>query len=146
MKEMRIKRQISYDIDKKETARRLKEAMADIGITAVELSEKSKISKSSISQYYNARQCCSNLSANAMAKVLGVNPMWLMGFDVPKYELELEMDLKTNDEAEFIELYRNLNDDERNKVRSFMRFIRYYEEMKKFMPPTHEPKSFDELL
>ena len=78
------KRQINYDTDKQLTAQRLREAMADAEISASELAEKSKVSKSSISQYYNAYQSPSNLSAMAMAKVLGVNPVWLMGFDEPK--------------------------------------------------------------
>lgn len=77
------KRQINYDSDKELTARRLKEAMDNANMTASELAEKSKVSKSSISQYCHAVQSPSNLSATAMAQVLNVNPMWLMGFDVP---------------------------------------------------------------
>ena len=78
------KRQINYDNDKQLTAQRLKEAMSDLGMTLTELADKAKVSKSSISQYTHAVQSPSNLSAMAMAKVLQVNPVWLMGFDVPK--------------------------------------------------------------
>jgi hypothetical protein len=42
------KRQINYDSDKIVTAQRLKEAMNDAGMNLTELSEKSKVSKSSI--------------------------------------------------------------------------------------------------
>ena len=76
-------RQINYDSDKEETARRLLLALSNAGITSSELSEKSGVSKSSISQYCHAIQSPSNLSAPKMARVLGVDPLWLMGFDVP---------------------------------------------------------------
>lgn len=76
-------RQINYDSDKAETARRLQLALSNAAITSSELAEKSGVSKSSISQYCHAIQSPSNLSAPKMARVLGVDPLWLMGFDVP---------------------------------------------------------------
>lgn len=66
-------------------AQRLKEAMADKDIKAVELSLRSGVLKSSISQYMNGTHSITNVKAGAIAEVLGVNPVWLMGFDVPKY-------------------------------------------------------------
>lgn len=48
-----------------------------------ELADKSGVSKNSISQYLSQRSIPSNISAGKMATVLGVNPMWLMGYDVP---------------------------------------------------------------
>ena len=78
------KRQINYENDKNITANRLKEAMEEAKISLTELAEKSKVSKSSISQYTHAIQSPSNISAMAMAKVLDVSPVWLMGFDAPK--------------------------------------------------------------
>lgn len=66
-----------------ETARRLKFAMAQANIEAQELADKSKVSKYSISQYVNGRHTPSNISAGKMAPVLHVDPVWLMGFDVP---------------------------------------------------------------
>ena len=47
-----------------------------------ELADKSGVSKNSISQYLSQRSIPSNISAGKMATVLGVNPMWLMGYDV----------------------------------------------------------------
>ena len=66
-------------------AQRLKEAMADKDMKAVELSLRSGVLKSSISQYMNGTHSITNVKAGAIAEVLGVNPVWLMGFDVPKY-------------------------------------------------------------
>ncbi len=78
------KRQINYDNDKKVTAQRLREAMNDANMNATFLSAKSKVSKSSISQYLHGLQSPSNITAAALAKVLDVDPVWLMGFDVSK--------------------------------------------------------------
>lgn len=68
-----------------ETARRLSEAMNDKNIKAVELAEKAGITKGSVSQYLNGRNRPTNINAGKMADVLGVDAMWLMGFDVSKY-------------------------------------------------------------
>ena len=67
-----------------ETAKRLREAMNDVGIIAQELADKSGLNKASISQYINGSHKPSNQSAGAMAVVLNVSPVWLMGFDVGK--------------------------------------------------------------
>lgn len=48
-----------------------------------ELADKSGVSKNSISQYLSQRSIPSNISAGKMATVLGVNPVWIMGYDVP---------------------------------------------------------------
>ena len=66
-------------------AARLKEALNDNSLKAVELVEKTGIPKGTISHYATGRRVPSRNSAAALAKVLGVNPAWLMGFDVPKY-------------------------------------------------------------
>ena len=65
------------------TARRLNEALQNAGITAQELSKKSGVNKSSISQYRNGAHAPSDVSAEKMSEVLNVHPLWLMGFDVP---------------------------------------------------------------
>ena len=67
------------------TAKRLIEALNDNNMKAQELADIAKINKSSISQYVNGSHAPSNFSAGKMAAVLGVNPVWLMGYDAPKY-------------------------------------------------------------
>ena len=66
------------------TAKRIREAMSDMGISQQELADKSKIGKSSISHYVNGTNEPGNKSAYMLAEVLEVNPAWLMGLDVPK--------------------------------------------------------------
>ena len=65
------------------TARRLRFAMDRCGMKAAELALRSGVNKSSISQYLNNSHTPSNFSAQKLANVLGVNMVWLMGFDVP---------------------------------------------------------------
>lgn len=68
------------------TAQRLKEALNTCRMKQEELANASGVSKASISQYINGSHSPSNISSGKLASVLQVNPLWLMGFDVPKYE------------------------------------------------------------
>lgn len=65
------------------TAKRLKQALNNRNMIPQELAEQSKVNKASISQYINGSHAPSNISSGKMGPVLGVNPLWLMGFDVP---------------------------------------------------------------
>lgn len=53
--------------------------------TGAELVEKSSVNKGSISQYYNGVHIPSSNNAKKLGDVLGVNPLWLMAFDAPRY-------------------------------------------------------------
>ena len=68
------------------TAKRLLKALNQVDMKAQELADRSGLNKASISQYVNGTHAPSNISAGRMAIVLGVNPVWLMGYDVPMYE------------------------------------------------------------
>lgn len=45
--------------------------------------DKVKIGKSSVSQYVNGTNCPGNIRARQIGDVFGVNPVWVMGFEVP---------------------------------------------------------------
>lgn len=66
-----------------ETAKRLKLAMDLKGMKAVELSNRTGVLRSSISQYLSGMHSMKNSTAGLIAECLGVSPVWLMGFDVP---------------------------------------------------------------
>lgn len=70
------------------TAKRLSKALANVNKIPQELANESGVSKSSISQYLNGSHKPSNISSGKMAKVLDVNPLWLMGFDVPMKKID----------------------------------------------------------
>ena len=65
-----------------ETARRLLKALSDKDMRPIELSNRTGISKSTISQYLSASFSPRSKNAKKMAEVLDVSPMWLMGFDM----------------------------------------------------------------
>ncbi|HZK58076.1 MAG TPA: S24 family peptidase [Clostridia bacterium] len=63
-------------------AKRLKEAMDIRNIRQVELVEKTKISKSAISQYLSGAFVPKQKNTYKIAEALNVDPVWLMGKDV----------------------------------------------------------------
>lgn len=65
------------------TAQRLSIALSNNNMIPQELSNASGVSKASISQYLNGSHAPSNISSGKMARILNVNPLWLMGFDAP---------------------------------------------------------------
>lgn len=62
---------------------RLIEAMKKNNMKAIDLSEKTGISKARISQYVNGVYIPKSRSTLAIAKALNVSEIWLMGLDVP---------------------------------------------------------------
>ena len=97
-----------------ETARRLKEALSAKNMLPSELAERSGVSKSSISQYMNGTYIPSNLSSKKMSDVLDVDPLWLMGFDIP-------MDyVYQNDKMDvLIEVQKSLNEEGMKRLLSY---------------------------
>lgn len=75
------------------TAQRIREAMNDRNMTQQELADKSQLGKSSISHYVNGSNEPGNKAAYALAKVLKVNPAWLMGLDAPKIDISKALEL-----------------------------------------------------
>lgn len=82
------------------TAKRLQKALEQANITQQELADKSKVNKASISQYINGSHKPSNISSGKMAEILDVNPMWLMGYDVP---MDTAMQHKAKQDAKFLD-------------------------------------------
>lgn len=79
------------------TAKRLKQALNNKNMIPQELAERSQVSKASISQYINGSHAPSNISSGKMAPVLDVNPLWLMGFDVPMNQDRALIESRTTD-------------------------------------------------
>lgn len=70
------------------TAKRLALALSNKNMRPQDLANASGVSKASISQYLNGSHAPSNISSGKMAKILDVNPVWLMGFDAPMKDKE----------------------------------------------------------
>ncbi len=86
------------------------------GMKAQDLSYKTGINKASISQYVNGNHCPSNDKAQLMADVLKVNPLWLMGFDVPMVESDNSSGERTKLYNDLICRYSKLDDNAKNLV------------------------------
>lgn len=112
------------------TANRLRTALFNAQMRPQELSDKSGVSKASISQYVNGSHAPSNISSEKMGAILNVNPLWLMGFDVPMcppvaaaaitlYNVHCE----TENECKLILNYRELSDIGKKKVSIYVNNI-----------------------
>lgn len=103
------------------TANRLNEALHDANMTAQELSNKSGVSKNSISQYRNGVFKPSPVSSAAIGRVLGVNSLWLMGYDVAKEELPI---VKKTKDYNFIFNYIGKADSKTlSEIRRYIEFV-----------------------
>lgn len=96
------------------TAKRLQFALSEMGMKPQELADKSGVNKSSISQYVNGSHAPSNISSGKMGKILNVNPLWLMGFDV---EMRKEISSKSAEsDMEFLEKFSLLNERDKKVI------------------------------
>lgn len=96
------------------TAKRLKKALDDAGLKPQELADMSGVSKASISQYINGSHAPSNISSGKMGKVLNVNPLWLMGFDIEmRKEISSESAQK---DMTFLEKFSLLNERDKKVI------------------------------
>ena len=127
-----------------ETAKRLKLAMDNKNLTAKQLSDKSGVSEPSISQYVHGTFAPRNKTAAKLAKILQVNPMWLMGFDVPMTDpasdflLKMEdgsirMDIKPNQAfvKDIDEITLKMTPEQMNNILNYAKFIKSSSEDKK---------------
>lgn len=100
------------------TAKRLQFALSNANMSQQELVEKSGVGKSSISHYINGSHAPSNISAGKIAKVLGVEPLWLMGFEVEmKKEFSKEEGSK---DSEFLYKFSLLNSRDKELILEIM--------------------------
>lgn len=127
-----------------ETAKRLKLAMDNKNLTAKQLSDKSGVSEPSISQYIHGTFAPRNKTAAKLAKVLQVNPMWLMGFDVPMKDPSsdflqkmkdgnIRMDIKPNQAfvEDIDEITLKMTPEQMNNILNYAKFIKSSSEDKK---------------
>ncbi len=97
------------------TAKRIQLALSNANMKPQELADKSGVGKASISQYVNGSHAPGNISAEKIGKILNVNPLWLMGFDVDITESTIkEADISKDQPDSF-----SLSELEKNIIRKF---------------------------
>lgn len=93
---------------------RLAKALAIRGMKQFELCEKTKIPKSAISQYLSGAFEPKQDRLYIISKALNVDPVWLMGFDVPmekkKEVSQAERRLSEGEEL-MLEIFRRIPED-----------------------------------
>lgn len=101
------------------TAKRLAQAMSDANMKAIELSERSGVSQSLLSQYLSGMHSPSNISGTKLAKILNVSPIWLMGLDTVEIEIVDKNDVrkKRSERLEsFCDSFSRLSDSQQDAV------------------------------
>lgn len=102
---------------------RLLRAMKYRGIRQVDLVEKTKISKGAISQYLSGAYEPKQDNIMLLSRALSVDPVWLMGYDVPmekKEETPGQLQL-TEGEKAILALFRQVPVEHQNMVVEMIR-------------------------
>lgn len=99
-------------------ANRLNTAMRIRNIKASELSEKTGISKSSLSEYINGKYEAKQDGVYLLAKALNVNEAWLMGLDVPMERNDFRMASYDGVDTE------GLDEDDIKEINRFVEFLK----------------------
>lgn len=103
---------------------RLAKALAIRGMKQFELCEKTKIPKSAISQYLSGAFEPRQDRLYIISKALNVDPVWLMGFDVPmekEKEKTPSKDDLTEGERLMLELFRQIPKDRQSEALDLLR-------------------------
>ena len=115
----------NIDIPKESCAARLKKALSIRNMTQAELCQKTKIPKSALSEYLKGLYDPKQDRLLILSEALSVDPVWLMGFDVP-----MEQDNKkispdeeglTEGEQQVLELFRAIPEDQQPVVLAMIR-------------------------
>lgn len=100
---------------------RLKEGLDIRGMKPIDLCNKTKISKSAISQYLSGYAKPKADRIFIIAKALDVNEAWLMGYDVPMERSDKK--LNNIDEKMIIEKYNKLNKKQKENLLDYAEFL-----------------------
>lgn len=105
-------------INNEVSAKRIKELIDQkCGGSQQKFADLCGIGKYSVSQYVNAKNSPGNFTAVKISRVFGVDPLWIMGEEVPKYKSSVNMTVEmTNYEESMFHKYRSLPPTQRKLV------------------------------
>ena len=105
-------------------ATRIKKALSIRNMTQTELCAKTKISKSSLSEYLNGKYVPRQDKIFILAQALNVDPVWLWGYDVPM-EAQIEVSPSepqlTEGEKMMLKLFRMIPEDRQSEALDLLR-------------------------
>lgn len=105
---------------------RIKEALSLKGINQTELCKRAKVPKSSLSLYLSGAYEPRQDRLYDMARVLGVDPVWLMGYDVPMNKQETPPNDEhklTEGEKILLDLFNRVPEDKQQLVLQMIRAV-----------------------
>ena len=106
-------------------ATRLKKALSIRNMKQAELCEKTKISKSVLSEYISGVYEPKQDRVFILSQALNVDPVWLMGFDVPmepeNKKISPDEEGLTEGEKNVLELFRAIPEDQQPVVLAMIR-------------------------
>lgn len=92
-------------------AERIQEYMSLYDVKAVDLAKRFHVSRSTISQYVNGIVVPKRDRLVLIADALGIDPLWLMGYDVPLERQNLATSDLTQTEQDIVKAYRSASPD-----------------------------------
>lgn len=98
------------------TAYRLRECLEEHNMKATELADRLGLNRSAITHYTTGTSCPKNDTAQKMADIFKVNPLWLMELSDEKYP-RTDYQIKLSDqETLLIEAFRSSDDTTRKMI------------------------------
>lgn len=115
----------TFDIPKESCAARLKKALSIRNMTQAELCQKTNIPKSALSEYLKGLYDPKQDRLVILSEALNVDPVWLMGFDVPMEKSDKKISphepTLTEGEKVMLELFRQIPVDQQQVVLAMIR-------------------------
>lgn len=115
----------TFDIPKEPCAARLKKALSIRKMTQAELCQKTNIPKSALSEYLKGLYDPKQDRLVILSEALNVDPVWLMGFDVPMEKSDKKISphepTLTEGEKVMLELFRQIPVDQQPVVLAMIR-------------------------
>ena len=115
----------TIEIPKESCAARLKKALSIRNMTQAELCQKTKIPKSALSEYLKGLYDPKQDRLLILSEALDVDPVWLMGFDVPMEKEDKKISphdpTLTEGEKLVLELFRQIPEDQQPMVLAMIR-------------------------
>lgn len=99
------------------TQKRLAEMMREFDITAADIVRKTGINKSTLSNYINGKRVADQEHLSIIADPYGIDPAWLMGYDVPMRPVpQIDFDVLSPEDAEIMRRISSLPPDKKSAL------------------------------
>lgn len=111
------------------TASRLKECLDEHEMKAIDLADRIGVNRSAITHYTNGISCPKNDTAQKIADVFGVNPLWIMELSDEKYVEKRDL---TAEDYELINDFHKADQSTRDRIKRILDYA------KKILNEEHE--------